>query len=183
MLAFTDGISARACVAGVYAPAFVERLTAGQCNALHGAPVSPEFMLRPSLSVRGVRYGARNLRVSSEFMLRPSLSDGPHGAARSHPPRVAGVYAPAFVERGHVSTRPTYRCVSPAFMLRPSLSASIIATRRTRKLSGVAGVYAPAFVERLSVTPSGSLTSTGVAGVYAPAFVERTSGVARSSRR
>ena len=66
-----------------------------------------------------------------------------------HQESVAGVYAPAFVER--------YPCaeniidsfgVSPGFMPRPSLSGGIGAACGCG-CSGVAGVYAPAFVERL----------------------------------
>ena len=63
-------------------------------------------------------------QVSPGFMPRPSLSDNFLGFYPNVRPGVAGVYAPAFVERS----------IKVA-----SISAS---------LSGVAGVYAPAFVER-----------------------------------
>ena len=62
------------CVAGVLAPAFVERGQAGGADRVRGR-VSPGFRPRPSLSVRPERGGAR-------------ARDG-----------VAGVSAPAFVER------------------------------------------------------------------------------------
>ena len=81
-------------------------------------------MLRPSLSEfgdGGIRAGAE---VSPEFMLRPSLSEAAWTAGPDLPAGVAGVYAPAFVERAIGSrwaTRSGLR-VSPEFMLRPSLS-------------------------------------------------------------
>ena len=111
--------------------------------------VSPELMLRPSLSgqrQRDTRQGAKP--VSPELMLRPSLSDD-HG----YDPlvlgrRVAGAYAPAFVERRIACGIHSGCCgVSPELMLRPSLSGD-----RIRRPHGghdrVAGAYAPAFVER-----------------------------------
>ena len=63
---------------------------------------------------------------------------------------VAGVYAPAFVERleGHEVTE--------------------------TGLKRVAGVYAPAFVERDVVIINYDVLPQRVAGVYAPAFVERS---------
>ena len=66
-------------------------------------------------------------------------------------PGVAGVYAPAFVER-----------------------TGTPATTNSKKRS-VAGVYAPAFVERHDRYAIAKPQSHSVAGVYAPAFVERTS--------
>ena len=89
--------------------------------------VSPELMLRPSLS--GLRLGARG------------------GDAHE---RVAGAYAPAFVERAR---------------RRPCL---------THDGPGVAGAYAPAFVERSGVLTIATMPLRRVAGAYAPAFVERT---------
>ena len=64
------------CVAGVYTPAFVERRI-GDRGKRSVDRVSPEFILRPSLSdvaqaTTAVRTG--RLRVSPEFILRPSLS-------------------------------------------------------------------------------------------------------------
>ena len=140
--------------------------------------VSPEFMLRPSLSalahavirstlvqrVAGVyapafverhhragwQLDAERGKVSPEFMLRPSLSGQGEGVDDRRAGRVAGVYAPAFVER---RTRTVHSCTGR---------------------SGVAGVYAPAFVERASRTRATRGTSRCVAGVYAPAFVERS---------
>ena len=62
--------------------------------------VSPEFVLRPLLSV-SIRdpVGLSMRHVSPEFVLRPLLS-GPGGLpARCAQGGVAGVCAPAFVER------------------------------------------------------------------------------------
>ena len=88
--------------------------------------------------------------VSPELMLRPSLSVtiGPpvHRVAE---PRVAGAYAPAFVER--IRGRPLTRGI----------------------IQRVAGAYAPAFVERAFKSFLAQLPAAGVAGAYAPAFVER----------
>ena len=145
-------LSLRSGVAGVYAPAFVERKERLDVVTTSRA-VSPEFMLRPSLSDPNSRdgHGGTNDRVSPEFMLRPSLSDPasmPDGwvspefmlrpslsgcgkTIRATAPCVAGVYAPAFVERSGPVTR-----WGPRYAER------------------VAGVYAPAFVERVGTTVS-----------------------------
>ena len=66
---------------------------------------------------------------------------------------VAGVDAPAFVERGGRPRAPAPSVmVSPGLMPRPSLSEGRLGgTDRDGK--GVAGVDAPAFVERLSFGP------------------------------
>ena len=90
--------------------------------------VSPEFMLRPSLS--GCRQPSpTRLRpdgVSPEFMLRPSLSG-----------------------RGAHELQSADRDVSPEFMLRPSLSGLRVGIASVSAMEVcVAGVYAPAFVER-----------------------------------
>ena len=86
-------------VAGVQAPAFVER---GR-SAMRSSPtrqVSPGFRPRPSLSVAVLADLVLRDLVSPGFRPRPSLSD----ARPAHNPRprgcVAGVQAPAFVERG-----------------------------------------------------------------------------------
>ena len=69
-------------VAGVYTPAFVERAAWPRYGPA-AAQVSPEFILRPSLSVVGLggTVGCRR-RVSPEFILRPSLSDSLDQVAR-----------------------------------------------------------------------------------------------------
>ena len=71
---------------------------------------------------------------------------GPHVDLRGC---VAGVRAPAFVERSNnsarASTRPT---VSPGFAPRPSLSGNQAITSGRQHMVRVAGVRAPAFVER-----------------------------------
>ena len=175
------GAAAPAGVAGAYAPAFVERWKRGQKKGKKRA-VSPELMLRPSLSVligmtKPIRWvcvagayapafverprrcsrGSASAEVSPELMLRPSLSGAPKSVilAQGSRTRVAGAYAPAFVERlpsvdgrDHLGVR-----VSPELMLRPSLSERRSDVHRRGGRGGVAGAYAPAFVERCR-TPS-----------------------------
>ena len=65
------------------------------------APVSPGFMPRPSLSVdKTGETVLTEVDVSPGFMPRPSLSEAYILYRPVHRPvRVAGVYAPAFVER------------------------------------------------------------------------------------
>ena len=92
------------CVAGVDAPAFVERAKPASEEANEACDVSPGLTLRPSLSVRA--------------STAPELLPG----ARC----VAGVDAPAFVERDLVRAVNRVRCT----------------------IACVAGVDAPAFVER-----------------------------------
>ncbi len=65
--------------------------------------------------------------VSPGFTPRPSLSEGRAGYRAGQATGVAGVYAPAFVER---------MCSNALIWIHPR----------------VAGVYAPAFVERLDMT-------------------------------
>ena len=109
-------------VAGVQAPAFVER--PGLVAESQGRRiVSPEFRLRPSLSAARLGRLGRLAHVSPEFRLRPSLSERHRHGQPVGGGRVAGVQAPAFVER----TRTTAAAASRAC---------------------VAGVQAPAFVER-----------------------------------
>ena len=112
--------------------------------------VSPGFTPRPSLSADGARgRAAGGGRVSPGFTPRPSLSDCGRetrslfdtSVAGVHAPAfvertsaiamtwagncVAGVHAPAFVERASGSRRSSLPCrVSPGFTPRPSLSAS-----------------------------------------------------------
>ena len=147
-------------VAGVYAPAFVERLrrsaTRREVTDRRVAGVyAPAFVER--CHRRASRTSVKG-QVSPEFMLRPSLSDLMLHRRLDPDPGVAGVYAPAFVER---DARWLWR-----------------GSRR----SGVAGVYAPAFVERgRAARPRPA--SRRVAGVYAPAFVERRRMPPSSERR
>ena len=110
-------------VAGVHAPAFVER-ACGSSPTAQSRRVSPGFMPRPSLSDRVARDPGRRLHVSPGFMPRPSLSASERDWRRIGPDRVAGVHAPAFVERSSADAAATCAC------------------------AGVAGVHAPAFVER-----------------------------------
>ena len=109
------------CVAGVQAPAFVERRR--RPGSEQGAGVSPEFRLRPLLSAALQRGPLRRRDVSPEFRLRPLLSAhvGDRGAVVRG--RVAGVQAPAFVERTSAPrTASSSARVSPEFRLRPLLS-------------------------------------------------------------
>ena len=87
--------------------------------------------------------------MSPGFMPRPSLSDNLGKQLPLNEECVAGVYAPAFVER---------------------ITSGMIGILF---IAGVAGVYAPAFVERLLDWRSFDKVIESVAGVYAPAFVER----------
>ena len=87
--------------------------------------------------------------MSLGFMLQPSLSAIRAGRPTQPRKRVAGVYAPAFVERVHQKDHHVHQ--------------------RAR----VAGVYAPAFVERGLCRHQIHQQEYRVAGVYAPAFVER----------
>ena len=121
--------------------------------------VSPGFRLRPSLSAPASAEKEGPQPVSPGFRLRPSLSDQIPGLAVRRQARVAGVSAPAFVERRSA---------------RQNCSSSI---------ARVAGVSAPAFVER-STRRHRTYTPTRVAGVSAPAFVERArSGLWSCGRR
>ena len=88
-------------VAGVYTPAFVERWMPARPYRLPAA-VSPEFILRPSLSavIESLLPPPSPRLVSPEFILRPSLSVNQQSVDQFPP---GGV--------------------SPEFILRPSLSA------------------------------------------------------------
>ena len=109
--------------------------------------------------------------VSPEFILRPSLSGCAIEAVRDETRGVAGVYTPAFVERARkpspASTSPG--CVAgvytPAFVERWSMAA-------WARWSGssVAGVYTPAFVER-----SQSETLPRMRRAVSPEFILRPS--------
>ena len=110
-------------VAGVDAPAFVER-TSRSGGRRPSWRVSPGLTLRPSLSVVPDDVDPSAPHVSPGLTLRPSLSAACRRGAEGSRDRVSpGLTPPAFVERG---------------------SGSVTATRQT----GVAGVDAPAFVER-----------------------------------
>ena len=136
-------------VAGVYAPAFVERAPGKRRTQIArrvAGVYAPAFVERDTAAVTPA---ARRTRVSPEFMLRPSLSAETAAAAVVRHRSVAGVYAPAFVERstraetsGYVAPRSVAGVYAPAFVERWLRSSS------GRSSSRVAGVYAPAFVER-----------------------------------
>ena len=132
-------------------------------------------MPRPSLSGAAGR-GPRRRRASVAGVDAPAFVERPSLAViRQSIPRVAGVDAPAFVERSRsaAGVAPPMD-VSPGLMPRPSLS-DIDERRRVELDRRVAGVDAPAFVERIL----SQLVGNGygrVAGVDAPAFVERHKG-------
>ena len=194
----------RAGVAGVHAPAFVERLC---CHPrLNRAEwVSPGFTPRPSLSGKKRDQGLTRPEVSPGFTPRPSLSGRPRGAGwearRDVSPgftprpslsggrrqddagvhsRVAGVHAPAFVERPSPHRRSWPSQVSPGFTPRPSLSE-----RSCGRRDGRHPAVSPGFTPRpsLSAAPPAPKPPAcpGVAGVHAPAFVERGSAATHAS--
>ena len=68
-------------------------------RAERDSDVSPGFRLLPSLSVEVRRRNCGRGRVSPGFRLRPSLSAADDDHAASLGVGVAGVQAPAFVER------------------------------------------------------------------------------------
>ena len=168
--------SPRACtrgVAGAYAPAFVER-SGVTLRSVPPGVVSPELMLRPSLSDGGDMGVVETPDVSPELMLRPSLSAVSLAGLHPEPQPVS----PELMLRPSLSEAQAGRDekegggVSPELMLRPSLSEDdheSIGLTPPR----VAGAYAPAFVERRAV-PMAWTVLPSVAGAYAPAFVERT---------
>ena len=169
----------RARVAGVHAPAFVERCTPATATT-RGLAGSPGFTPRPSLSVDQPQCGLRLHRAGSPgFTPRPSLSDAGAAAERS------GGGSPGFTPRPslsdvHGALRSHRGRGSPGFTPRPSLSGSEGHDGRPLPRR-VAGVHAPAFVERARASRPRPRGPGGVAGVHAPAFVER--GSRRQRRR
>ena len=134
-------------VAGVHAPAFVERIGgAGRPSPLPRG--SPGFTPRPSLRTR----------------IRPATSS-PTGW-------VAGVHARPSLSVAPPAGDPLRRVEqgSPGFTPRPSLSVRAGQVDRHPGV-GVAGVHAPAFVERTSARR----TSPASARVGSPGFTPRPS--------
>ena len=123
-------------VAGVYTPAFVERARSSGHPARTAVRVAgvytPAFVERTPAARRG-RHPAP---VSPEFILRPSLSE-PAGAVprRPVPERVAGVYTPAFVER-RTSRAAAGRCGGVAGVYTPAF-VERWRRRRSRGRSGM----------------------------------------------
>ena len=144
-------------VAGVHAPAFVERIPPDWAGSGLDR-VSPGFTPRPSLSAGRRGFESGGVHVSPGFTPRPSLSEEAARAMVEAAWGVAGVHAPAFVERGPTARRLSYGC-------------------------GVAGVHAPAFVERARMPVARATMPPCVAGVHAPAFVERWKTRLRKRRR
>ena len=140
-------------VAGVSAPAFVER--GFQMDANH------EW----TESVAGVSAPAFVERSSTGCEAEATV-----GLSRS----VAGVSAPAFVERDASLSAQRHRQLGVAGVSAPAFVErwEVLGTRWETCLGRVAGVSAPAFVERRSRSIPSPLISC-VAGVSAPAFVER----------
>ena len=94
-----------------------------------------------------------------EFRLRPSLSAFQRIISVMRFARVAGVSAPAFVERLHQQPiLDQWLLVLPEFRLRPSLSGGWRGWVCAESMR-VAGVSAPAFVERARVTSTTSSKS------------------------
>ena len=162
-----------------------------------GGFVSPGFTPRPSLSVDGVRPPRDLDPVSPGFTPRPSLSvrvqprvrvpcvervAGVHapafversggGRPRTWTPRVAGVHAPAFVERSGGGTPPGRRsCVSPGFTPRPSLSDPLLAP-----LPQPDRVVSPGFTPRPSLSERRwQAVGRRDAGRVSPGFTPRPS--------
>ena len=169
------GRTGHPCVAGVHAPAFVER--APPFLTLNRPPrVSPGFTPRPSLSARRLLGDRRQIsaRVSPGFTPRPSLS----GRRRRPLVGPGRRVSPGFTPRPSLSVQRRLqlrsdRPVSPGFTPRPSLSAGELLPPDALRAPGVAGVHAPAFVERPIWWARGMAPGGSVAGVHAPAFVER----------
>ena len=86
--------------------------------------------------------------MSPGFTPRPSLSVPRARLLGGNSYGVAGVHAPAFVERGQTGKQRSSPVVSPGFTPRPSLSV-IDQQERQHGNRSVAGVHAPAFVERV----------------------------------
>ena len=108
------------CVAGVSAPAFVERITTFRISrplASVAGVSAPAFVERSKSDLAS----SPNLRVSPGSRPRPSLSGVRVGTRANGPRGVAGVSAPAFVERAAVTVT-SGRRVSPGSRPRPSLS-------------------------------------------------------------
>ena len=134
--------------------------------------VSPGFAPRPSLSAETTSVGCTTRSVSPGFAPRPSLSGVGRSARHHGSQRVAGVRAPAFVERAPTTFRSfSTRRVSPGFAPRLSLSAPVPSGRPGRRQ------VSPGFAPRPSLSVAGKSIGcelfASVAGVRAPAFVER----------
>ena len=169
-------------VAGVHAPAFVERRGRPTACAT-SRQVSPGFTPRPSLSAVEVGRDEPGVhQVSPGFTPRPSLSVPVRAGSGGVESRVAGVHAPAFVERSRdtagcpgttvrvagvhapafversppPATAPTPAAVSPGFTPRPSLSGRPHRPRR----AGGPGV-SPGFTPRPSLSAPAGLGSLG----------------------
>ena len=168
-----DAADSAAGVAGVHAPAFVERAPFQRPATGRSPEVSPGFTPRPSLSGGDRGSDSAGVGVSPGFTPRPSLSAGDDAVRFRRGPGVAGVHAPAFVERRCAST-PTRALVvvSPGFTPRPSLSAA-----DHRRVPDRIRRVSPGFTPRPSLSVRGGCRGHRalhrVAGVHAPAFVER----------
>ena len=126
----------------------VLRVVEAKCS--QKCPLDVSFMPEQALSNTPRRLSGR-IAVSPELMLRPSLSEGGPNPQRSRVRGVAGAYAPAFVERSWTTWSPSppasvagayapafvercseaaptrwRRAVSPELMLRPSLSGKVL---------------------------------------------------------
>ena len=161
-------------VAGVDAPAFVERRTA-KLTLDKFKKVSPGLMPRPSLSVVQRHLVHRSPLTGVAGVDAPAFVERTTPTNISTPldqPGVAGVDAPAFVERPHLQFD-TCRPRGVAGVDAPAFVERANPSWPTGRCAGVAGVDAPAFVERLRRRSSSIAPEVSVAGVDAPAFVER----------
>ena len=106
-------------VAGVQAPAFVERIDTRSGRGFPGCVAgvqAPAFVERADPG----NDGSSEVAVSPEFRLRPLLSESHLQLVHEMARRVAGVQAPAFVER------PCLRIVSlPSFGCRRSSGSGL----------------------------------------------------------
>ncbi len=143
-------------VAGVYAPAFVERRPQSAdlvCLQSVAGVYAPAFVERrePLLPPAPDRRGVAGVYAPAFVERRePLLPPAPDRRG------VAGVYAPAFVERiCPACEAPIKKGVPPGSTPRPSLSGDVPAADTVAPKLRVAGVYAPAFVERDYARPSG----------------------------
>ena len=157
-------------VAGVSAPAFVERArrSAGSRTVSGVAGVSAPAFVERSCPVPGLPTCGCVAGVSAPAFVERSCPVPGLPTCGC----VAGVSAPAFVERSRAGscTAGTHR-VSPGSRPRPSLSELSVRYRNAQEVC-VAGVSAPAFVERITGRTRWFGFSR-VAGVLVPAFVER----------
>ena len=145
-------------VAGVHAPAFVERHPDGQLGDIFR--VAPSFTSRPSLSEPGGRRTRARPAGSPGFTPRPLSSV--HSSPRTARTRVSRGFTPRpSLQRADSCGAPRRCRVSPGFTPRsPRPSLSVVGLASARRIArSVAGVHAPAFVERSGASDSSAARS------------------------